>query len=73
MDEYTDSLFLTIGAALETVGLAAKGLAESGSERGEWVRKLLKIAQDPMFDNWEDWQFDFLEWIIVLADAQNEG
>ena len=73
MDEYTDGLFLTIGAALETVGLAAKGLAESGSERGEWVRKLLKIAQDPMFDNWEDWQFDFLERIIVLADAQNEG
>lgn len=63
----------TIKGALETVELAAKGAAESGNERGELVQSLLKTAQDPVFDEWEDWRLDFLGRAAVLADAQNES
>ena len=68
-----DPLWRTIYNAIELIELGAKHLAESGKERGEWVRKLLSIAQDPAFDGWEDQRFDFLERITVLADAQNES
>ena len=72
MEADTGSLSSTIDAALETIGLAAKGLAESGRERREWVQKLLKTVQNPVFDDWDEWQFDFLGRITVLADAQSE-
>ena len=73
MEADNGSLGGTVESALETVGLAAKGLAESGGERSEWVQKLLDTAQNPVFDDWEDWRFEFLDQIAVLADAQSEG
>lgn len=63
----------TIDSALETVGLAAKGFAETGAPRGEWVRRILKIVQDPIFDGWEERRYALLEQAAVLADAENEG
>ena len=63
----------TIDAALETIGLAAKAFAESGAPREEWVQRILKTAQDPLFDDWEEWRLDFLGKTAVLADAENEN
>lgn len=63
----------TIDAALETVGLAAKGFAETGAPREKWIQRILKTAQDPVFDGWEEWRHMLLRQAAVLADAGNEG
>jgi hypothetical protein len=73
MEADNGSLSYTIDAALETIGLAAKAFAESGVPREEWVQRILKTAQNPVFDDWEDWRLDFLERATVLADAKNEN
>lgn len=62
----------TIDAALETVGLAAKGFAETGAPREKWVQRILKTAQASVFDGWEDWRHMLLRQAAVLADAGNE-
>lgn len=72
-DSSSGSLSWTIDAALETVELAAGSLAESGEERVKWVRKLLEMVQDPVFDGWDHWRYDLLRRAAVLADTQNEG
>lgn len=72
-DSSSGSLGWTIDAALETVELAAAGLAKSGGGRTEWVKKLLKTVQDPVFDGWDHWRYDLLQRVAVLADEQNEG
>jgi len=71
-DSSSGSLGYTIEAALETVGLAADGLAESGEDRSEWVKGLLETAQDPVFDDWAPWRYDLLRRTAVLADSENE-
>ena len=73
MEADNGSLSYTIDAALETIGLSAEGFAESGAPRGEWVQRILQTAQDPVFDDWEDWRLDFLGKTAVLADAKNKG
>lgn len=62
----------TIDAALETIGLAAKAFVESGVPREEWVQRLLKTAQAPLFDEWDEWRHALLRQTAVLADAENE-
>jgi len=71
-DSSSGSLTHTIEAALETVGLAAGGLAGSGEDRSEWVKRLLETAQDPAFDSWAPWRYDLLRETAVLADSENE-
>lgn len=62
----------TIDAAPETVGLAAKGFAEAGAPREKWIQRILKTAQAPVFDGWEDWRHMLLRQAAVLADDENE-
>lgn len=71
-DSGSGSLTYTIEAALETVGLAAGGLAESGEDRSEWVKGLLDTARNPVFDGWASWRYDLLRETAVLADSENE-
>ncbi len=71
-DSSSGSLGYTIEAALETVGLAAGGLAGSGEDRSEWVKGLLETAQAPVFDGWAPWRYDLLREMAILADSGNE-
>lgn len=72
-DSSSGSLSWTIDAALETVGLAAGVLAESGGDRVECVQKLLKTVEKPEFNGWGYWRYDLLRQAAVLADLKNEG
>ena len=63
----------TIDDALEMVGLAACGFAETGAPREEWVQRILETAQDLLFDDWEEWRYTLLQQAAALADAGNEG
>lgn len=66
------SLGLAADAALETVGLAADGLAESGGDREVWVTRLLETAWEPVFDGWTSQRYALLCRTAVLADSRNE-
>lgn len=50
MESDNGCLSWTIDAALETVGLAAKGFAETGAPREKRIQRILKTAQAPVFD-----------------------
>lgn len=71
-DSSSGSLSWTIDAAMETVGIAAKSLAESGERRTECVEKILKTVEDSAFEGWDVWRYDLLKQAVVLADEQNE-
>lgn len=71
-DSSSGFLGWTIGAALKTVELAAGGRVQDGSPRGKFVGKILKTAEDPVFDGWDHWRYDLLCRAAVLADAENE-
>ncbi len=72
-DSSSGSLGWTIDAALDTVELAANGLAESGNDRTKWATRLLKTARNPVFDGWSEWRYALLRRTAVLANEQNEG
>jgi len=72
-DSSSGSLSWTIDAALETVGLAASGYAESGGDKEDWVKGLLETALGSVFDGWDQWRYELLRQATVLADSQNEG
>ena len=73
MESDNGCLSWTIDAALETVGLAAKGFAETGAPREKWVQRILKTAQASVFDDWEERRHTLLRQAAVLADVENEG
>jgi len=72
-DNSFDSWSYTVDAALETVELIAAGLAESGGKRETIVEKILKAAEDPAFDDCDDWRYDLVQRAASLADRENEG
>lgn len=49
-DSSSGSLSWTVDVALETVELAANGLAQEGGSREKFVRKILKAAEDSVLD-----------------------
>ena len=59
-------------AALETVELATNGLAQEGGSREKFVRKILKVAEDSVFDGWDHWSQDLLQRAAILVNAENE-
>lgn len=71
-DSSSGSLSWTVDAAMETVEMAAKGLARDGGLRGELAGKILKTAEDPAFDGWDHWRYDLLRRAAALADTENE-
>lgn len=71
-DSSSGSLSWTVDAALETVELAANGLAQEGGSRKEFVRKILKAAENSAFDGWDHWRYDLLQRAAILADSENE-
>lgn len=62
----------TIDAALKTVGLAVRGFAETGAPRKNWIQRILKTAQAPVFDGWEEWRHTLLRQAAALAETGNE-
>lgn len=72
-DSNPGSLNWTIVAALDTIGQAAKCLVEKGAPRKEWVRELLKTAEDTVFDGWEHWRYELLQQVSILAAPETEG
>lgn len=71
-DSSSGSLSWTVDAALETVELAANGLAQEGGSREKFVRKVLKAAEDSALDGWDHWRYDLLQRAAILANAENE-
>lgn len=72
-DGSSGSLSYTVDAALETVGLIASGLTAGGGKRKAVVGKILKTAEDPVFDGWDYWRYDLVQRAAALADRENEG
>lgn len=72
VDSSSGSLSWTIDAALETVELAANGLVQENGPREEFVRKILKAAEDSAFDGWEHWRYNLLQRSAILANSENE-
>ena len=71
-DSGSGSLSWTVDAALETVKLAANGLVQENGPREEFVRKILKAAEDSAFDGWDHWRYDLLQRAAILANPENE-
>ncbi len=72
VDSSSGSLSWTIDAALETVELAANGLVQENGPREEFVRKILKAAEDSAFDGWEHWRYNLLQRAAILANSENK-
>lgn len=71
-DSSSGSLSWTVDAALETVELAANGLVQENGSREEFVRKILKAAEDSAFEGWDHWRYDLLQRAAILANLENE-
>lgn len=72
VDSSSGSLSWTIDAALETVELAANGRVQENGPREEFVRKILKAAENSAFDGWDHWRYDLLQRAAILANSENE-
>lgn len=71
-DSSSGSLSWTMDAALETVELAANELVQEDGSRKEFVRKILKAAENSAFDGWDHWRYDLLQRAAILANSENE-
>lgn len=56
---------------LEVIEEAAGSIEDSGLRR-EWAQKLLKTAQSPVFDGWEERRYALLRRAAMLADVESE-